>query len=124
MVAVSSWKALGTSVHVLTTNADDLAGAELAVRETVRDVDEACSRFRPDSELSRLNTSSGTRVTVSPLLARALGVALQAARRTDGALDPRTAWQRARGLRRGFQRPPASSLRRDQRPVAHPSSHR
>jgi thiamine biosynthesis lipoprotein ApbE len=50
------------------------------------DVDAACSRFRPDSELVRAAT--GTEVTVSPLLAEAIAVALRAAELTDGDVDP------------------------------------
>jgi thiamine biosynthesis lipoprotein ApbE len=50
------------------------------------DVDAVCSRFRPDSELVRAAT--GTEVTVSPLLAEAIAVALRAAELTDGDVDP------------------------------------
>ncbi len=88
MLAVKSWKALGTSVHVLTTDAARLAAAELAVHETLQDVDTAYSRFRPDSELSELNRTPGRPVLVSALLGRAIEVALQAARVTNGAVDP------------------------------------
>ncbi|HEX3630411.1 MAG TPA: FAD:protein FMN transferase [Candidatus Dormibacteraeota bacterium] len=88
MIALKSWKALGTSVHVLTADGGDLSGAEMAVREILQDVDLAYSRFRTDSELSRLNARGGQAVQVGPLLARAIGVALQAARATGGAVDP------------------------------------
>ncbi len=87
-VTVKSWEALGTSVHVLTTDPDQLAGAEAAVREILQDVDTACSRFRDDSELSRLNASGGRAVEVGPLLASAIATALRAARVTNGAVDP------------------------------------
>ena len=46
------------------------------------------SRFRADSELAVLVTDAGRDHLVSPLLARALGTALHAARATDGAVDP------------------------------------
>ncbi|TMD43919.1 MAG: FAD:protein FMN transferase [Chloroflexi bacterium] len=88
MVAVKSWKALGTSVNVLTTDSDALPQAEMAVRETLEDVDVAYSRFRADSELSRLNAGAGRTMRVSPLLGRAIEVALNAARVTNGAVDP------------------------------------
>lgn len=87
-VAVKSWSALGTSVHVLTTNRDDLASAEQAVREIVLDVDAAYSRFRGDSELSRLQARGGGTFDVSPLLGKAIATALRAARLSDGAVDP------------------------------------
>jgi thiamine biosynthesis lipoprotein ApbE len=87
-VATRTWKALGTSVHVLTTDPNELPAAELAVREILDDVDAAYSRFRADSELSALNASGGRSVTVSPLLATAIDTALRAASLTRGAVDP------------------------------------
>ncbi|HSZ40606.1 MAG TPA: FAD:protein FMN transferase [Trebonia sp.] len=50
-------------------------------------VDQACSRFRPDSELSSL-PRDGRPVTIGPLLAEAIGAALRAAALTDGDVDP------------------------------------
>jgi thiamine biosynthesis lipoprotein ApbE len=87
-VALKSWKALGTSVHVLATNDDGLGRATTAVREVLEDVDAAYSRFREDSELSRLNAGGGHVVHVSPLLATAIDAALRAARLSHGAVDP------------------------------------
>ncbi len=87
-VTLKSWKALGTSVHVLATNATQLDLATIAVSEVLEDVDTAYSRFREDSELSRLNASPGRVVRVSPLLATAIDAAQRAARLTDGAVDP------------------------------------
>jgi thiamine biosynthesis lipoprotein len=45
------------------------------------------SRFREDSELSRLNLDLGDRVPVSPLMRRMIEVALKAARDTGGLVD-------------------------------------
>ena len=87
-VALKSWKALGTSVHVLATDAGGLGRATTAVSEVLEDVDTAYSRFRQDSELSRLNANPGRVVRVSPLLATAIDAAQRAARLTDGAVDP------------------------------------
>ncbi len=98
-VALKSWKALGTSVHVLCTHddtrpfhagaADDaLEAASTAVRDVLEDVDEAYSRFRDDSELTQLNANAGRTIRISPLLATAIDAALRAARLTDGAVDP------------------------------------
>ncbi|MDQ6712208.1 MAG: FAD:protein FMN transferase [Candidatus Dormibacteraeota bacterium] len=87
-VALSSWNALGTSVHVVATESDELGPASTAVSEVLEDVDTAYSRFREDSELSRLNASPGRSVHVSPLLATAIDAAQRAARLTDGAVDP------------------------------------
>ena len=87
-VALKSWKALGTSVHVVTTHDDGLEPATAAVRKVVLDVDAAYSRFRKDSELTGLNASAGRTISVSPLLATAIEAALRAARLTNGAVDP------------------------------------
>jgi thiamine biosynthesis lipoprotein len=87
-VALESWKALGTSVHVVATDADGLGRASSAVSEVLEDVDTAYSRFRNDSELSHLNANPGRPVRVSPLLATAIDAAQRAARLTDGAVDP------------------------------------
>ena len=87
-VALKSWKALGTSVHLLATAGDGLGRATTVVREVLEDVDAAYSRFREDSELSRLNAGAGRTVRVSPLLATAIDAAQRAARLTDGAVDP------------------------------------
>jgi thiamine biosynthesis lipoprotein len=46
------------------------------------------SRFRPYSELSRLNARSGRTTEVSPLLFEVIAAALQAARNTGGLYDP------------------------------------
>jgi thiamine biosynthesis lipoprotein len=87
-VALKSWKALGTSVHVLSTRDAGLEAASTAVRDLLEDVDEAYSRFREDSELTQLNANAGRTIRISPLLATAIDAALRAARLTDGAVDP------------------------------------
>ena len=46
------------------------------------------SRFRPDSELTRVNAHAGTPVRVSPGFAEMLRVALEAERETGGLVDP------------------------------------
>ena len=46
------------------------------------------SRFRPDSELNRVNAAAGRPVRVSQEFADMLMLALQAARETDGLVDP------------------------------------
>src|SRR6202165_2438349 len=86
--ALKSWTALGTSVHVVATDADGLGRATAAVGAALEAVDTAYSRFREDSELSRLNASPGRTVRISPLLATAIDAAQRAARLTDGAVDP------------------------------------
>ena len=51
-------------------------------------LDQTFSRFRSDSELRRVNASPSEFVAVSPTFARVLAVALDAALRTDGLVDP------------------------------------
>jgi thiamine biosynthesis lipoprotein ApbE len=81
--------ALGTSMDVVVTDPDTLDAATAAVEAVVAAIDLACSRFREDSELSRLLAGGGPREgTVSPLLAQALATAIRAAELTDGAVDP------------------------------------
>lgn len=96
--AAASWQALGTGVQVVVTDHRQLRAACRMLAEDLAAVDAACSRFRPDSELMRLDSAApaagGARpgrtgpIRVSPLLAEAIGVALRAARMTGGDVDP------------------------------------
>lgn len=65
-----------------------LEAARAATGRVVEDFDLACSRFRPDSELSALNRAAGREVPVGPLLLEAVEAALRAARLTEGDVDP------------------------------------
>lgn len=82
------WDALGTSVLVRVSDARSLARARVEVERELDAIDRACSRFRDDSELARVNARSGRTHRVSPLLAEALALALRAAALTDGDVDP------------------------------------
>ncbi len=81
--------ALGTTA-VVVVDGDEAASAAAveAVRVELDAMDLACSRFRPDSELSRLNAAAGDPVDASPRFLDAVSVALRAARLTDGLVDP------------------------------------
>ena len=87
-LGIADDRALGGSVRLIVTRSDRLAPAKAAVDRCLRDIDLAASRFREDSELSRLNAAPEKEVRVSPLLARAIDEALRGARLTDGAVDP------------------------------------
>jgi thiamine biosynthesis lipoprotein len=87
-VGRAEFPALGGLAVVLTTDPDAAATAAEAVRAEVAAIDLACSRFRDDSDLSRVNARAGEYVEVGPLFAEALAAALWAARITDGAVDP------------------------------------
>jgi thiamine biosynthesis lipoprotein len=65
-----------------------LDAARGAVELSVAELDDACSRFREDSELSGLNARAGAWVRVSPLLFDAVSASLRAARLTGGDVDP------------------------------------
>lgn len=70
----------------------------------------ALSRFRPGSELSRLNRRSGAEVAVSPLLGQVLGAAIHATRASDGLVTPTLLAQlEAAGYTRDFSAGPDDS---------------
>ena len=88
VLGIADDSALGCVMRVIVTRPSQLTAAKRAVDEVVDAVDAAASRFREDSELTRLNARPETDVVVSPLLAEAIGVSLRAAHLTDGAVDP------------------------------------
>ena len=68
--------AFGTLMRVVVTVPDALGAATRAVEGVVAAIDMTCSRFRDDSELSRLQFGDGPHeAIVSPLLAQALATA-------------------------------------------------
>ena len=75
-------------MRVLATEPGALPAAVAAVRRELAAIDAACSRFRDDSELTRLNRRAGEPVQVSQLLFAALEAAVRACRMTGGAVDP------------------------------------
>jgi len=81
-------RALGTYATVATTDPAALEQAYAVLTAELAAVDAACSRFRRDAELWRVNHARGRPVRVGPLLAQALEVALAAARLTGGDVDP------------------------------------
>jgi FAD:protein FMN transferase len=82
----AAFEAIGVTCQVTVTDADALSDALRIARLEVAAIDGACSRFRDDSELSRLNhRGSGA---VSPLLLAAIETALSAAAKSDGLVDP------------------------------------
>jgi thiamine biosynthesis lipoprotein ApbE len=93
VTAFAAWTALGMLVQLVVTSAEHLAAARELLEADLLALDLACSRFRPDSELVAVgNAARGAAgpvtVSVSPLLAEAVAVALRAAQLTDGDVDP------------------------------------
>ncbi|MGW6172941.1 FAD:protein FMN transferase [Arthrobacter sp. NPDC055138] len=84
----SDWSVWGLEASVVVCDPGVLGAAEEIVRAVTASVDEACSRFRPDSELARLQARLAAGATVSPLLGSLVESALAAARWTDGDVDP------------------------------------
>jgi len=82
------WRALGTYVQLSVSRPDSVAAAEGRARSLLDAVDWACSRFRRDSELNRVNAGAGTWVRVDPLLVAATVAAVEAAEHTDGIVHP------------------------------------
>ena len=85
---VARWEALGTTVSVRVAEAAALEDAREAVERELAAVDASCSRFRADSELTRLNDNAGSWTPIGGLLAAAIATALRAAALTDGLVDP------------------------------------
>jgi len=83
-----TFSVFGTTATLLVSEPDMVEAARIIADEQLAAVDRACSRFRPDSELSRLNAANGAVTGVSDLFAELVEAALRAARLTDGAVDP------------------------------------
>jgi thiamine biosynthesis lipoprotein len=87
-VARRSWPIWSTTVEVLVTDPALLEPACAIADLRIGLVGDACDRFRPDSELSRLTDRAEGGVRVSPVLADLVAVALDAAAATGGMVDP------------------------------------
>jgi FAD:protein FMN transferase len=72
---------------MLASTPEPLAAADRE-RAFVLDYAQRLSRFRPDSELSRLNNDPSPTTRASALLRAAVGAGLWAAQRSDGLVDP------------------------------------
>lgn len=84
---IAQWPLWSTTARLAVTDPDALPAARRVVEDVTRQVEMACSRFRPDSELALL-PADGTPVRVGPVLAELVATALLAAARTDGDVDP------------------------------------
>ncbi len=87
-VAVAERAALGTTARVVVWPPRELQHALDAVDCELAALDAQASRFRPDSEISKLNQSNGELFFLSDGLTEAIAMALAAARWTDGLVDP------------------------------------
>ncbi|MBE3558355.1 MAG: FAD:protein FMN transferase [Ktedonobacteraceae bacterium] len=100
------FRAMGTTITLLLPEGQQAAGLD-AVRTLFEEWEQTLSRFRTDSELSRLNQQAGGLFIVSELLLRVLTEALAAARATNGIYDPSLLKQLAQlGYDRSFDELP------------------
>lgn len=79
-----SFHAMGSQVNLWLRGSDDLS----TVSSQIEDLEQILSRFRGDSELCQLNQSYGCWQTVSGVMRQHLDAALQAARVTNGLVNP------------------------------------
>ncbi len=86
-ITSAHWNAIGTNVDLLVYDGP-LAPARAALEALIEAADRSYSRFRPDSELARVNAAAGGRVQVGSLFAQALEAGLRGARLSDGLVDP------------------------------------
>jgi thiamine biosynthesis lipoprotein len=82
-----SWRALGSTATVYVPQGGAFA-AYVAVASVLERVDRLASRFRPDSELTRINQRAGEWTSISGGFLELLDAALGAAVQTGGAVDP------------------------------------
>ena len=82
-----TFRAMGTEIELLADAAEDAAAGALAAAEAeFHRLEALLSRFRPDSELSRLNESG--EIEAGPDLRRGVELALAARERSGGRFDP------------------------------------
>jgi FAD:protein FMN transferase len=86
--ATAIFPAFGSTGVLIVSEPDRLHDALEVVERQVAAVDLACSRFRPDSDISRVNAAAGRWVSVGEPFIQALEVALGVAGVTDGIVDP------------------------------------
>lgn len=85
-----SFKSMGTTVNLRIDGAPKPRAQSLLAsgRQFIEGFDAALSRFRPDSELSRLNADRSETVAVSWLMGEFVTAALWAAQASNGLVDP------------------------------------
>lgn len=87
-VATYKMRAWSTRIELVVTEPGTMVDAVRVLRDEIDRMDLLANRFRPEAELTRLNRQSGSTVAVSDDLTELLGVALGAAKVTEGTVDP------------------------------------
>jgi thiamine biosynthesis lipoprotein len=80
------FRAMGSDCHVIVVGGPPGAAAD--ARDRIGDLEERWSRFRSDSEISRLNAQAGTPLAVSADTRLLVTRAIEAWRLSGGAFDP------------------------------------
>ncbi|MEP6559893.1 MAG: FAD:protein FMN transferase [Nakamurella sp.] len=80
-----------TTATLIVTDPDALELALAELNDELASFDATCSRFRDDSEISRVLAHPGRTATLSPLLNEAIGQAIRIATATDSLVDPTVA---------------------------------
>lgn len=114
------FRAMGCRMLAVLDSKAESAGGRLAQVPGWFEVwEDRLSRFRSDSELSRVNDRSGTSVALSPVLWEVCRAALEAARLTGGLVQPTmlNALEEA-GYDRSFESLPAARASEPTRPTA------
>ena len=85
-LAAASFRAMGTDVEILVLDGPDDFGDRAAA--AVERLEAKWSRFRPESELCRLNAAAGAPVVVSPETLMVVEHAIEGWHATGGRFDP------------------------------------
>lgn len=85
-LAETGFAAMGSQVHILAVDAPPNALPN--ARAAVGALERRWSRFRPDSEISRINAAGGHPITVSTTTATLVALAVRGCAATGGAYDP------------------------------------
>lgn len=88
MTGSRTWRAWSCTVRLVMERASALDAAAEDLAAILARIDEQASRFRADSVLSLANAQAGKPIAVPRELADLVDCALEAARQTDGAVDP------------------------------------
>src|SRR5260370_24066168 len=119
--APDTFGVFGTTAVIVVTEPAALGSARGIADAEFAAVDLACSRFRPDSELSRLNRARGELAQISELFAALIAEALRVAELTGGGVDPPSGGALvAAGDERRLARPPRRAATGPRPPRARP----
>lgn len=86
--AITHFPIWGTTATVMAADPERLITACMEIERQLEDIGRTCSRFREDSDISRVNANAGSWTAVDALFIEALDTALGGACATDGLVDP------------------------------------